>query len=299
MALGLTTFIGGCGGDGGGGPAPITSSPEPSPTATPTSPPILYQSPVDYSANFTFSSSIGYAIDQFVPDSASASYPALGVYLIPNDQTTKISFVAQPEGVEFSYAGSTAIWTGADRQSYGIQRYYRHDVDDVFLGYEGGRTATHVSKVAWRRFIGAATVNGVAGRRARISVGIVGASTVVSDLPTGSFEYRGSSLYWSGPGFDFPLLHDSTARLSLRDSTIVSGSTAVNFRGTNISLLYSGQLDRTSGVLSGVLENPDKTITGTFKGRLFGPQGREVAIAFYLRRTTDRAEFVGDFIGQR
>ena len=311
VGLGVMFALASCGGGGGSSgvtPQPTittpTTNPAPNPTPPPT-PPASYPSATDYSANFTFASSVGYASDRFMPNQSGTS-TGLGVYLLPEDQSTRLAFTAQPEEVRFSYAGAEFTWTGSERQPGGGQRNYLRDMDRLILGFASSVSTTYVTEATWLSYMGPMELNGVAGRRLRLSAGIVGAPTSSADIPSGGANYRGASFILGGLQSDqFTNQVDSTGSIEIRFGDTVSGGIAVYDRNaTSVaasanSILFTGQFDRSTGLLTGTLSSAPAGFTGTFRGRLFGPGGKEIGVAFKLQRASDRAELVGEFIGSR
>ncbi|MFD2135658.1 hypothetical protein ACFSLT_11380 [Novosphingobium resinovorum] len=64
-------------------------------------------------------------------------------------------------------------------------------------------------------------------------------------------------------------------------------------------LIAEGSFDRATNTVSGTLTDKTNGYSGTFKGRMYGPDRAELGVVFQFSRDSDGSRYFGHFIGTR
>lgn len=300
-----------CGGGGSSSPIAVvpgpTPTPTPSPIATPTPSP-SYDMAFDLSRDRSFEA-IGAELRSFSTTSPATNSviettlqeDVAGV-LITYTATTKQAKLSIGRGAEDVYDGSNITLNEDDRLVY-----VRPDGFFNFAqpGPRIGSFPTRLNYVALVRQSKAtgATRDTVLGFDRIERSYVIGSATVPSDVPvTGTASYEALlSAYGETPDAANGYTQQNAA-LSMDfdgrtlNGTITAASTVSNAPSSTLTFVLNGQVNATTGRVVGSITSPDGA-TGTFSGRLYGPKGVELGLAFTVSRGSERV--IGTLVARR
>ena len=315
-------LVQGCGGGNSGNDAPVivpgptptpssTPTPTPTPTATPT-PVVSYDQVFDFTRDRSFRA-IGARLQTTTPSGSSTLQ--IQNSLQPNDSTILISYAAATQMIAFRYEGeqSTVPRTPAIR-------------NDGEIAWLQGRTATTraetvvLSRVDLQnKYVifggfnstddGSSTSSAPSAVLDVRRIALVGSPTFATDIPTTgavtfspvmrSFLQTPTRLRLLAQGSVATMRVDYVARTvsaTLPFQETGNDASVPPERGT---LTFTGTLNSITNEISGTITSVDGSQTGTFSGKLFGPQGLEIGFVFTLSRSSDGARGIGQVIGRR
>lgn len=222
--------------------------------------------------------------------------------LLPQTRSARVTFSASPEALTAGYDLMSAAFGGADRVPAGDFRFYRTATAEATFGYNPGRyQARYVTTFQVHTQEGNTNLGGRIGTLHRFNSGFVGRATApLGDVPR-FLGYTGSLEYYGGLPSQNMLPRISSSSIDIDGNAV----TVSNFQfsespgASSFPLKLTGTLDRVAGTVSGTMRDDAGRYGGTFRGQLFGPQGVEIAVVFEMTRSSDGAQFVGDFVGRR
>jgi hypothetical protein len=288
-------------------PAP-TSSPSPAPTAT--------YIPADFSANFAADTNLAY-IANFQTYAGAGGLPEqsfVSGMLIDPTHSSKIIYQREPEQVDFGYDGTSITFVGQERISSSTPRRFERNAQTEVLFVEPFDTDLHpryVVQAVWRSLKPIVAADGTTRVGEQYRLALFGTPTV-GDNPLPDFvSYLGSDTFFGGVvsgqtqyrgfnGYSISKLSWSyTPSIDRLDGSIDIRLARDGSSNDQVLLRPSGKFDRATNTVSGTLSDTISGLSGTFRGRFFGPDRAELALVFEISRASDGAKYVGSYIGLR
>lgn len=295
VAVGFALLLTSCGGGGASepAPAPVITVPPPAPVITvppPTTPAPTYGSAFDFSADRQFAGS--YA-EVTLTERKDATSPDLYVFestrtlIAEGSQSGSLNYRAGQQSLSITAGGTT---TAFPREAIalsptGLVLNYAQSTDGLLSTFTLVRPRPEYQYLTANRMT---VANSPISDTDRFF--LFGAETLGSDLPSaGSTTYAATALT-SAPSYLAPGGLDMKGNLSLDHGSRAIGGTLLASQISSVTgttplqanLTFSGTV--TNGVARGTITSSDSAFTGSFVGRLYGPQGAELGLVFTITR---------------
>jgi hypothetical protein len=287
------------GGGGGGTPTPSPSpSPSPSPTPTPT-----YMTFAELTGTQTFATTCGGTFNggqrQYIGGEPLGGQSSVTIVSDRSQPTYQLS--AGPNG---AFPGFNTTFTQADRDPAATGEAYRKTTGTGFterlsiISLTSGGTPLPYIRVA--SFV-ASTIAGSTTQTC-----VFGVPTIVSDRPASTVTYNNLATFGSaditrssptGPVTENYRINSSTYTmtanptngqlnftLTLRGQLVTNGQVSPTVTDLGV-FTGTATLDGTTPSFVDILVNDRNTVSGTFGGGFFGPQGRTAGLSVSIRST--------------
>jgi hypothetical protein len=295
VAVSFAFLLTSCGGGGSSepAPAPVITVPPPAPVVTvppPAAPAPTYASAFDFSADRQFA---GHYAEVTLTERNDATSPDLYVFestrtlIAESSQSGSVDYRAAQQSLSITAGGTTTAFPreAIAHLPIGLVLNYSQSTEGLLSTFTLARPRPEYQYLTASRMT---VANSPVSDTDRFF--LFGSETLGSDLPSsGSTTYVATALT-SAASYLAPSGLDMKGNLSLNHgSRAISGtllaSQISSVAGTTplqANLTFSGTV--TNGVARGTITSSDSAFTGSFVGRLYGPQGAEVGLVFTITR---------------